>query len=435
MKQKPYNLLVLLAFVALAIPLLATMVRKNDAKPDLAGLVISDEKPEFSWSDWLSGDYQALREDYSNDHWAFKELAVRLNNQLYYDLFNQIRVKGFVAGKDNYVISEATIFSVYGDNYAGDQKISERVRKLKVIQDTLHRKGIDLLLLLIPGKGEMCIEQIEDKYKHPFTKTNYSAYKQQTTLQGVNTLDLASWFQKLKPGSPYPLFTRFGHHWSYYAECLAVDTILHHIEALHKCDMPEFGWTKIDVVDTARSRDNDVLNSMNLYRNPPQNQQLAYPEITFEYDTLKNRTRVLTIGDSYWYGPVYMQVPVHCMNGGQFWYYNNKVIPSPVPGEKMETWQLDLKQYMESNQVIMLAYSNPNLEGLGNNFIEDAYEMYTSPKTYYARMEKEKSIKTYQKQIRETPLMLKKATRESETLQIPLDSAIRKEAMRLAGVH
>ena len=40
---------------------------------------------------WFSGEYQNLKDDYNNDHWAFKETFVRLNNQFYYKTFNQIQ--------------------------------------------------------------------------------------------------------------------------------------------------------------------------------------------------------------------------------------------------------------------------------------------------------------------------------------------------------
>ena len=292
-----------------------------------------------------------------------------------------------------------------------------------------------MLLVYAPGKGEHCKEYIDDKYIHPIKRTNYQDYVSLSKQFGLNTLDLLDYFQKLKPKSPYPLFPKFGHHWSYYGECLATDTIIKHIEKLHHCDMPDIVWNNIEVVDTARSRDADVLKSMNLFKNPQQNMKLAYPEVMFENDTTKNKTRVLTISDSYWYGPVYMGVPQQCFAGGSFWYYYNKVIPSPIPGEKVEVWQLDLKQEIESNQVIMLLYSDGNLPTFANAFIDDAYELYTNPKAFNERITKNKKIKEFEKQIREKPLLLKKSTKKSEDLQIPLDSAIKLDAMKLAGLN
>lgn len=437
-KNKSYNLFVIIAFVALCYPMIMGLM-KSDTTPNLTGLVINNVNPDSLLKKdkgmWFSGEYQSLKDDYNNDHWAFKETFVRLNNQFYYDVFNQIRVNSFVAGKDDYVYSETYIFSAFGDDYVGEQKIKTKLEKAKVVQDSLKKKGIDLLLVFAPGKGEYCIEQIEDKYKHTPLRTNYESYIANSKQLGINVLDLKAYFQKLKPTTPYPLFPKFGHHWSFYGECLAVDTIIGHIEKLHQCDMPDITWKKIEVVDTARSRDADVLKSMNLYRNPKQNMKLAYPEVMFEQDTTKNKTRVLTISDSYWYGPVYMGVGYSCFAGGEFWYYYNKVIPSPTPGQKVEVWQLDLKQQIESNQVIMLLYSDGNLPNFANAFIEDAYELYTNPKAYYARVEKNKAIKEFEKQIREKPVLLKKATQKSNDLQIPLDSAIKLDAMKLAGLN
>jgi hypothetical protein len=432
-KTKTYSFHSVLALMAIALPLVLSFLQ-TDNKPNLVGLVISDEKPKFSWADWFDGTYQEQMEDYTNDHWAFKETSVRLNNQFYYKAFNQIRVNNFVIGKNDYIFSEGYIFSAFGDDLTEEKKVVSLLEKAKVIQDTLKQKGIDLLLVYAPGKGMGCKEFVEDKYVHEIKNTNHHLYASNSKKLGLNYLDLYTYFEKLKPVSPYLLFPKFGHHWSFYGECLAVDTIIKHIEKLHQVDLPAFVMDSIEVVDTARSRDADVLKSMNLYSNPAQNMKLAYPNIKFEDDSLKNSTRVLTISDSYWYGPVYMGVPRNCFAGGEFWYYNNRVVPTRVAGEKTEVWELDLKKEIESNQVIMILYSDGNLSSFGNSFIPDVYEMYTSPKTYYERYEKNKQIQVYAKQIREIPGLLKKATLKSKNLQIPIDSAIKLDAMKMAGM-
>jgi hypothetical protein len=442
-KNKTYSFHSLLILVTLFLPMLVTYLKytKREGpedvsynKPKLVGLVISDEKPVFSWTNWLDGSYQSETDDYNNDHWAFKEKMVRLNNQFYYKAFNQIRVNNFVIGKNDYVFSEGYIFSAFGDDLLKEEKVRSLLEKAKVIQDTLKKKGIDLLLVYAPGKGAGCKEFVEDKYVHAIKNTNHNLFATNSRDLKLNYLDLYSYFDVLKPVSPYPLFPKFGHHWSYYGECLAVDTIIGHIEHLHHCDMPDLTWSQIEIVDTARSRDADVLNSMNLNSNPQQNMKLAYPLINFEDDSLKNTTRVLTISDSYWYGPVYMGVGQKSFGFGEFWYYNNRVVPTRVSGQKTEVWELDLKKEIESNQVIMILYSDGNLPMFGNTFIPDVYELYTSPKTYYARQERNKQIQTYAKQIREIPGLLKKSTQKSNELQIPLDSAIKLDAMKMAGV-
>lgn len=445
-KSKTYSTHLIIAMLCLFIPMLVAFKKYQSRdkslgednldynKPNLTGLVISNTRPEYSLNSWLDGSYQKQSEDFNDDRWAFKEWMVRANNQLYYACFNQIRVNNFVIGKNDYVFSESYIFSAFGDDLVKEEKVMSLLQKAKVVQDTLRKKGIDLLLVYAPGKGMGCKEFVEDKYVHPVKATNHGYFAKHSKSLGVNHLDLYSYFESLKAKSPYPLFPKFGHHWSYYGECLAVDTLIKHIEKLHRCDLPNMVWSSVEVVDSARSRDADVLKSMNLLTNPEQNMKLAYPQIQFEDDSLKNSTRVLTISDSYWYGPVYMGVPTNCFAGGQFWYYNNKVIPSPVPGQKVEVWELDLKKDIESNAVIMLLYSDGNLPAFGNTFIADAYELYTSPSTYYARAERNKLVQSYAKQIRESPALLKKSTQKSNQLNIPLDSAIKLDAAKMAGI-
>ena len=135
--KKQFNIFVILAFVALVFPMLQGFMKKEN--PNLTGLVINNANPDsiLTRETWFSGEYQNLKDDYNNDHWAFKELFVRLNNQLYYDWFNQLRVNGFVSGKEHYVFSEGYIFSAYGDDFIGEDKIDEKIRKARVVQDTL----------------------------------------------------------------------------------------------------------------------------------------------------------------------------------------------------------------------------------------------------------------------------------------------------------
>lgn len=442
-RTKTYSSQTLLALVFLFIPMIVTYLKytkkesKEDLtynKPNLVGLVISDRKPELSLKNWLDGSYQNETDDYDNDHWAFKELMVRLNNQFYYKAFNQIRVNQFVSGKENYVFAEVAIQSYFGNDFIGQEKINQFLHKCKVVQDTLSKKGISLILAYAPGKGIGAPTYIEDKYSQPIHQTNREVMTKQSKALGINHVDLIDYFYQIKDTCKSPLYARFAHHWTYYFDCLASQKIVKFIEKLRNVDLPDVTWAEVEISDTARSRDNDVLKSMNLYTKLEQGQPLVYPKIQIENDTIKNKTKVLTIGDSYWYGIVYLGVPQHCFSGGQFWYYNNRVVPNPNPDEKTEAWQLDLKQSIESNQVILIIGSDPAFPKLGWGFIDNAYELYTSPKTYYARNEKNKLIQTYAKQIRDVPNLLKKATQKSNDLQIPLDSAIKADAMKMAGI-
>ena len=64
------------------------------------------------------------------------------------------------------------------------------------------------------------------------------------------------------------------------------------------------------------------------------------------------------------------------------------------------------------------------------NFI---WKLYTSPKTFYEKQEKNKQIQSFAKQIRDAPILLKKATEKSFQYKISLDSAIKLDAMKMSG--
>lgn len=411
-------------YILFSLPAFITFLKK-DNKPNLTGIIMLDKRPELNKETWFSGYYQKQTDDFNNDHWSWKEFLVRWNNQLYYNLFNEIRVNGFVAIKDNYVISKSYILSAYGDDFIGEEKIKEKCRKARVVQDSMKKKGIDLVFLIIPGKGRFCEEKIPDKYKHPVKQTNYDVYLKYIKEYGINCLDLQSYFlNDLKKKETHLLFAQFAHHWTNYAECLAIDTIIKYLEKLKQKPFPHIVWDNIEISDTARSRDADILKSMNLAVNPPFKEKYAYPDFGYEVDSSLQKQKVLVIGDSYWYGPVYMGINKYVFGDGQFWYYYNKVVPSPVQGQKVEVWQLNLKESLESNSAVILAYSDGNLPTFGSGFIEDAYLLYTQPEVFEKYWQDKQSIQQYARQIRETPEYLKKATIFSEENKISLDSAI-----------
>ncbi|MCX8081059.1 MAG: hypothetical protein N3F09_07490 [Bacteroidia bacterium] len=413
-------------FILLIILLLPFIIQffRKETLPNLVGVTLTKEKPKLTKESWFSGYYQEQMDEYNNDNWAWKEWMVRWNNQLYYNVFNVIRVNGFVSGLKNYVFSEGYIYSAYGDDLMQEDKIQTLLQKARVVQDSLKKYGKSMFLVFGPGKGMMCDEYIEPKYKHAVTKTNHQMFLEHSKKLSLNILDLYSWFKNLKSSSAYPLFTTFGHHWSYYAECLAVDTIIKYTENLHGRKIPHIQIKNIRVSDTAEHRDADVLPSMNLASNPKQYQMLAYPEFTFEPYSDTTPVKVLVVSDSYWYGPVYMGVPNYAFGGGYFWYYYNKVVPSPRPGEKVEVWELDLKEEIKNHDVLMIFYSDGNLPNFGNGVIEDLYDMFMHPREFEAKQKRKKEIQYFAKQIRESDVLMKKAIYRSKEENIPVDSTI-----------
>lgn len=425
-KVEPASLLSKVLWGIILIMLFATPIYLTKDKSTDKKKPVKKEKsgnPALTIASWFNARYQSKLEDYLHSGSNVGEKLTPLKNQLDYWLFNKINVKGCVIGKEGYIISEGFIKGYMGLDFIGEKVIKEKLRKAKVVQDTLKKKGIDLILAFAPSSASYYPEFIPDIYlKYKKDSTNYDEYIKNSRLLNLNYIDFRSYFLSLKPTSKYPLFPQLGTHWSYYGECVAADTLIKYIEKIQNTHLPHLTWKDVEYPAEAKVRDNDMIKKGKLIYEP-KGIPMAYPKIQFSGVAGAKAIKVLGIGDSYYRGFLYLQVMKYAFNDGRFWYYYNKVVPESDT-KLLEVWELDLKQEIEKNKVIIVLGNDGALENFGYGFIEDAYLLYTDPKAYKVYSEKKKSISFYKKQIHENPEMLDEAVIRSEALNITLDSAI-----------
>jgi len=72
----------------------------NDGK--LEGAFISKEKPVFNNKDWFSGKFQTASEEYLNESFGFRNVMVRLNNQIAFTFFRKANADNIVE-KDPFI--------------------------------------------------------------------------------------------------------------------------------------------------------------------------------------------------------------------------------------------------------------------------------------------------------------------------------------------
>jgi len=385
--------------------------------------------PGFAFTSWFDGSFQKKYEEYLKTNSNFGKKLTPLKNQLDFWLFNKINVNGFTLGKDHYIFSIGYIEAYLGRDYSGEKVITEKIRKAKVIQDTLKKKGIDIIYIFAPGKGSFCTEYLPRKYQR-LTKhiTNYETYIAISREYGINYVDFQSWFLKIKPLSKYPLFPQYGHHWSYFGECLAADSIIRYIESIHHCSLPHIGWSNIVYPSEPKVRDGDIIKKAKLLKEPV-SIPMAYPELQYTAGKDAKPLKVLGIGDSYYRGFLYLGVMQNVFDNGEFWYYYNTVVPEADPVK--EVWEYDLKEKIEESKVVLVLNSDGNLPKMGSGFIEDAYLLYTNPKEYKKYYEKKRAISSCKKQIRQNPDLLNEAIKMSVEMNIREDSALTLKALEI----
>ncbi len=358
----------------LFIPMIQHRYRLLEEKP-LNGAFVLSTKPELNKENWFSGKYQEGQDKYIAEHTGFRPGWVRLYNQWNYSLFNIAHATGVIRGKEDYLYEENYIKAYYGTDFLGEKEIKRITNQWKAVQDTLKRKGIDLVVILAPGKGSFYPEFIPDEYRKPRTgKTNYEVFKKQFREHSVAHIDMHSWFESMKKTSKYPLFPKTGIHWSAYGQFLATDSLTKFVSARCKTQIPYYVLDTIKESNKPKLGDDDIAIGMNLIFGI-KDLELAYPEFHASRKAKKEDPKVLVIADSFYWALFNSNVSNFLFKEGEFWYYNEQIYPATFTQETLVKNQ-NLDEKLKENKVVFLLITDANLYKFGFGFLEMACKEY-----------------------------------------------------------
>ncbi len=370
--QKTYRTCILLGFLTfLILPAIQKHFVFVDVEP-LAGAIVPPEKGTLSLKNWFNGDYQKQTEKFIDESFGFRNLFIRTNNQLAFTLFNKAKANGVLIGKNKYLYEVSYLKAYNGWDYVGEKAIKSRVEKLRYLQDTLQELNKQLIVVFAAGKGSFYPEFFPKAYQTKPGKTNYKTYVTTCKKLGVNHIDFNAYFVSQKNKSKYPLYPKYGIHWSTYGMGLAADSIIRYIEKKRTIRMPHIYWNKVSLED-AKESDYDIGYGMNLLYKITDN-QMAYPLFQYDSDSLKTKPSSLVISDSFFWGMFNFGIS-SVFTDNQFWYYNEDVYPDSYQ-KPLKTKDVNLQKCIAAKDVIIIMATEATLPKLGWGFIERMYETY-----------------------------------------------------------
>lgn len=388
----------------------------------LGGSFSEADNPVFSIKKWLKGEFQSGKEEYINENFGFRNLLVRYYNQLQFNLYKNPKVNKVVIGKENYLYEQIYIDAYNGTDFVGEQEALVKAEKLKFVQDTLAKMGKTLLIILAPGKADFFPEFIPDELKQASGNSNYKTFSKLLPKYGINLIDFNGWCLDNKSKSPYPLFPKYGIHWSMYTSVLAIDSILKKLEHITTEPMPHLVIDNIIYKDSINEVDYDIAASMNLLANL-KSYKMAYPKFHFEK---KNRSkRVVGIGDSFFWNLYNYGLLDRAFNNGKFWYYYKQEYPASFIENKLID-RKNIKSEILNNDIFIVVATTPHLTYLGFDFIEDAYDQFTN---IYEKPENKSRIEALKLFIRDTPEWMKSIEEKAAQRNISVDSMITLDAI------
>ena len=389
--------------ILLALPAVQAKWHFLTVRP-LHGYFELSPRPAFTWTDLRANTYQGRIEKYLDDRLGFREWAIRSRNQIAYTLFGVVHANDVILGQRNVLYQGGPVEAYLGHDYLGPEEIRIHAQRVRNVQDSLARHGVEFLYVIAPGKPRFQPEDLPPHVKEMWPNpTNYAGFAAALPKVGVHVLDIASLFQKWKPKAAHPLFPRGGTHWSCYGITLAADTLFGAIESLTRVDLPSFKTTPgIITTDSLRSTDNDIVQGLNLIWEPTP-YPMAYPILTFApLAPSQQRLNMLLIGDSfaqslYLYYP-YLQNMLDSRSS-RFWYYNEYTYwPATPPDESRVVHELNLREQVEKQQLVVVFATEQNLSKRSFGFIDEVYNTY-HPVTAAGEARIQKLMKQYKAEL------------------------------------
>ncbi len=295
-----------LNFGMISIVLLALLVPtiQQAFKPvlidDLNGIYEIFEKPELRISSLIDKSFQDQFEKHYNQNFGFRNIFVKVRNELDWRIFKKINASKVLAGKDDYLFERDYLYSYSGSNYIGDSAMHVKAQRLKSAARYFTDRSLPFLIVIAPGKGWYYPDHMPEPFvSRPQGKTNYDGLMDEFDQVGLNYIDFNKEFLNLKDSLGVLIYPKTGIHWSSYGASLAFDSIISYSEKHFNLQIPEHEVDGIDVLKTTITKgDNDLEKLMNLLIKMD-NFKMIYPD--YKVDKSVDKPKVLAIGDSFFY--------------------------------------------------------------------------------------------------------------------------------------
>lgn len=331
--------------------------------------------PEFEINNWISGNFQHDFDKYIQQNFGFRSWLVKLYNEFYFQLFRETKAKNVIIGKEDVLYEKQYLDALYGLDFIGQDSIKLRVDAIERISDVLKNNGVQLVVVLAPGKASFYPEFVPDSYSVLNKKvTNYETYKKELIKSKVNFIDFNQWFRKMKDTSSFRLYPKTGVHWSKYAELIVTDTLIKYLEKTTSKQFPRLLINEIEKSKGMRDSDDDIEKSMNLFYDIP-DFEMTYASYKIQKDSTIEYPKVLVVSDSYYWGIFNYGFSRDLFSNGQFWFYNNQIYPDSYD-EPLFVQDINYREELNSNDVVILLSTDANLYKFPFGFIEDFNNKY-----------------------------------------------------------
>ena len=348
----------------------------------LKGVYVHTEKPQFSFSSFVKGEWQKNADRYIKEHFGFHEHFIRLYNQCLWAIWHRpADPSPVLVGKDDYLFEPSFVNEYYtgcfNEFYPDSIPLCERpqifrrrMSRLAKLQAILEEQGTHLFLALLPGKERIYPQYLPNPRPRTGNHTSgtqpraYDLYR--NSRYDFRRIDLCHCFDSLNGHTPYLLFTKTSTHWSNIASTYAFDSVMRYMQTFGPPIHPVTLGTPYYA--PTREPDNDLYHLLNIMTPVPADSNL-YVDVTLTGTPPSRNPSLVVIGDSFFWNILYNFPIQELFSDFRYWYYFSTIYYDPTH-DKVAA--IDLVDELLRTDYVMLSYCTVQLYDCGNGFINRA---------------------------------------------------------------
>lgn len=265
----------------------------------LAGMIKHVTPPVLNFSHIRTHEVQKYWEINFSEHLPLRSLFIRMNNQIYYSLFNKSYMYSgqMVIGKSNQLFEIAYINSYCGKDNRTDEKLLEWADKLQSLSQFFEKQGKIFIYLITPSKAEYFPEKIPNRFACKEKKlTPTERMERLLKERHIKFVNGGSLIKNSKHTYGVDLFPQGGTHWNNLGAVLVSNAIISEINnnSTKKIQPIAFDYK---ITKNPQGQDRDLLWLLNLLH---PNDHYPIPELNYTSPSVKNsNVNLVFIGGSF----------------------------------------------------------------------------------------------------------------------------------------
>ena len=317
-----------LLMVFLFVPIIQEWGDVFPVKP-LKGVFEPTPKPELTFDNYKSNNYQTQIEKYTSEHFGLREPVIRLYNQYVWSAYNKTYCHFIVPGKDGYLYYALAVNEHYGLELPKHYKSNEdamkdadtELRQMNKLRHVLKDYGIEFVAFIAPDKPEVYPEYLPRRDADTTTIHLTEYYSRRMKEIEFPFINMTDWFVKMRDTASFPLFPKTDSHWRY-SSIYGFDSLFRFINTLEgEAKFPNIHIGPPVAYESDKLEgDEETLNL--IFR--IQGDKTKYKsDITVEPDSTHRKPKVLFIGDSFIWSMAEFMPASKILADREVWFYNN----------------------------------------------------------------------------------------------------------------